>query len=187
MADSPKRKDLYQRQKGSLKATWREVTQPNLWGLLLLPHSKRKISNGKFTKKEGSQQEAKRCSDGNINKGNVVTKAQTYGDCYWSSLKRLRGIWFGGRGIISFKGIEVCCTNVSYLLGGMNTSDQQTSNTLMKTCTDKLLSWSQPQKSVFRWFMLRQHFVLSRSIVSLTSLEGLMRSLINQELRGWPG
>jgi hypothetical protein len=46
-------------------------------------------------------------------------------------------------GLFPKKGMEVCCSSASYQLGGMNTNDQQTSNTLMKTCADQFLSWSQ--------------------------------------------
>jgi hypothetical protein len=45
----------------------------------LLLHSRREISNGRFTRKEGSQPEAKRELEGNMNRGNA---AQTYGGCY---------------------------------------------------------------------------------------------------------
>jgi hypothetical protein len=50
--------------------------------MVLLPlHGRQQSNNGRFMKKEGAQQEDERCFHENINKGNAVTKAQTYGDC----------------------------------------------------------------------------------------------------------
>jgi hypothetical protein len=40
------------------------------------------MSNNRLTRKEESQEKAKRESGGNINKDNAITKAQTDGDCY---------------------------------------------------------------------------------------------------------
>jgi hypothetical protein len=45
----------------------------------LLPHSRREINNGRFTKEEESQPEVKRQPESNMNLGDT---AQAYGDCY---------------------------------------------------------------------------------------------------------
>ena len=80
--------------------------------------------------------------------------------------------------------MEIYCTSVSYPLGGMNTSDQQTSNTINENmCRLTFIM----ESTFFTNFGLRQYFVLSRNVVSLTSLERLRKSPIIQEIRRWPG
>ena len=73
---------------------------------------------------------------------------------------------------------------MSYPLGGMNTSDQQTSNTLNENmCRLTFIM----ESTFFTNLVCGDIFVLSRDVVSLTSLERLRKSPIIQELRRWPG
>ena len=81
-------------------------------------------------------------------------------------------------GLFLKKDIEVCGSSVSHPLGGMSTSDQQTSNTLMKTRADKAFTMKP-----ISFTNLVCGNILSENIVSLTP----MRKPIIQKLKKWPG
>ncbi len=84
-------------------------------------------------------------------------------------------------GLFPKKGMEVCCSGALYPLGVMNTNDQQTSNTLMKTCASQFFIM---ESTSFTNLVYVNILVLSRNVVSLTLWEKSLESTIIQELRG---
>ena len=68
----------------------------------------------------------------------------------------------------------------------MNTSDQQTSNTLMKICTEQLYHGVNPQNQPFTDLVCGGIFCPIEKHGQFTVIGGLRRNLIIQEPKEWP-